>query len=584
MFLANGTLLQEGKYKIEQVLGQGGFGITYLAIQCDLERKVAIKEFFMKEFCARSCGETTITTNTTGSFDLYEKLRAKFKKEARNIATLNHPNIIKVFDVFEENNTVYYVMSYCEGGSLADRIAQTGYLSEGNSTRYILQVASAVGHMHSCQINHFDIKPGNIMLTHDDNAVLIDFGLSKQYDHEGYQTSTTPIGISVGYAPLEQHDGNLEIFSPESDIYSLGATFFKMLTGKTPPSAAAILKDGVPVEELICKGVSRSAIDAITKAMEPKIQNRPHNIKEFRKTLEKKRNYSLGMFGGFMFIALCIILTWNTFNNHKNGEPIPINTDSIGNGMGSDTISEVTSDDQVAKQYVPVAKLVAYYAKESFDNYKKGQLIVDSNDPINRIIEHSPSMWKYEGDDTGVYYYSLIPKSKVERKEYEMCELPISEVIDGATFVSEEGARAKIFRAKRNGFKYFSRDSLEDRDATIKYTHCLVLSIQYQDWIFEDPLDEELGNIQLYFDNTDLYDIGGSTEDNCRHRNHKIGFHEEQWINSEEYKDGISAYNSRGELLTDQIPNFYVGSYISIAFIPTENALYIDGELYYREE
>ena len=109
------TTLQGGKYRIERVLGQGGFGITYLAVQTSLERNVAIKEFFMKDFCSRDN-----TMLTTGNIKLVEQCRKKFIKEARNLARLSHPNIIGVIDVFEENETVYYVMPYLAGGSLQD--------------------------------------------------------------------------------------------------------------------------------------------------------------------------------------------------------------------------------------------------------------------------------------------------------------------------------------------------------------------------------------------------------------------------------------------------------------------------------
>ena len=106
------SLLQGGRYKIVETLGQGGFGITYLAIQSGLERKVAIKEFFMKEFCERDEATSHVTLGTESNRETVNRFREKFLKEARNIARLNHPNIIRIFDVFEENGTAYYVMEY----------------------------------------------------------------------------------------------------------------------------------------------------------------------------------------------------------------------------------------------------------------------------------------------------------------------------------------------------------------------------------------------------------------------------------------------------------------------------------------
>ena len=281
------STIQSGKYKIISFLGQGGFGITYLAMQSGLERKVAIKEFFMKDLCNRDESTSHVSVGSTGSVELVERFKAKFLKEARNIARLNHPNIVRIIDVFEENGTAYYVMEYADGGSLADLVKKSGSLSETVARRYILQVADALGYIHQQKMNHLDIKPANIMINEKDEAVLIDFGLSKQYDAvTGNQTSTTPVGISEGYAPMEQYkQGGVGEFSPETDIYSLGATFFKLLTGSTPPSASDVNEDGVPVDELRAIGVSQSSIDAICKAMEGRKKDRMKDIDTFVRLL-----------------------------------------------------------------------------------------------------------------------------------------------------------------------------------------------------------------------------------------------------------------------------------------------------------
>lgn len=277
------SLLQGGKYRIVKVLGQGGFGITYLAIQSGLERKVAIKEFFMKDLCNRDESTSHVSVGSAGSVDMVERFKAKFLKEARNIAHLNHPNIVRIHDIFEENGTAYYVMEYAGNGSLADRVKQQGHLPESVAKRYILQVANALAYVHSQKMNHLDVKPANIMLSETDDAILIDFGMSKQYDvATGNQTSTTPVGISEGYAPMEQYkQGGVGEFSPETDIYSLGATFFKLLTGITPPSASDVNEDGVPVNELKAKGASQIYIDVICKAMEGRKKDRVKDVQTF---------------------------------------------------------------------------------------------------------------------------------------------------------------------------------------------------------------------------------------------------------------------------------------------------------------
>lgn len=287
--LQPGTLLQNGKYRVLEVLGKGGFGITYLAEQVMLQRKVAIKEFFLQEFCGRDEATLHMTIGTASARETVDTYRDKFLKEARNLATLKHPNIVSVFDVFLENNTAYYAMDYIEGGSLSARVKAFGYLPEPMATRLITEVASALAFIHDRNMMHLDVKPGNIMLDANNTAVLIDFGLSKQYDIEsGNQTSTTPIGITDGYAPIEQYRrGGVSSFSPETDIYALGATFFYMLTGITPPCAADINEYGVPVGELQAKGVSPRTINVICSAMKSRKSDRMKDARSFVSCLQE---------------------------------------------------------------------------------------------------------------------------------------------------------------------------------------------------------------------------------------------------------------------------------------------------------
>ena len=277
--LPKNTLLQGGKYKIEKVLGQGGFGITYLATQELLDRKVCIKEFFFRDSCSRThSGEVVL--GSIGNSDLVERFLNKFIKEARTLSQLDHSNIIRVLDIFKENNTAYYVMDFIEGSSLEDIVNSRGALSESVAIDYIKQVANALDYIHQRSVNHLDVKPANIMIRRNDNkAILIDFGVSKQYDSQGGQTSTTPVGISYGYAPIEQYrPGSVSEFSPQADIYSLGATLYKLLTGEIPPQAMEILSDGLP--NLIEK-FSLQVQNVIRQSMQVRKQDRPDNIGDF---------------------------------------------------------------------------------------------------------------------------------------------------------------------------------------------------------------------------------------------------------------------------------------------------------------
>lgn len=292
--LKPGTLLQGGKYRIQQMLGQGGFGITYRAAMRDtttgnlgtmtVKIPVVIKEFFIKDFCMRVDGSTYVSVPTTGSKEQTLRYREKFVKEARNIASLSHPNIVQVVDVFEENGTVYYVMQYLEGGSLRTMMDQRGPLPEAEAVGYIRQVASALDYMHSERhLCHLDIKPGNIMLSEEGRAMIIDFGISKAYDKEGRETSSTPVGISPGYAPIEQGQNALQDFSPQTDIYSLGATLLALLTGQQPPEAAVVLNHGLGPQP---QHVSLPVWQAICAAMRPVRAERPATIADFLDILD----------------------------------------------------------------------------------------------------------------------------------------------------------------------------------------------------------------------------------------------------------------------------------------------------------
>lgn len=281
------TSLQNGKYRIESLLGSGGFGNTYLATQVVLGRKVAIKEFFMKEYCDRDESTSQIIVPTESSKLLVEKYRQKFLKEAQVIASFKNEHIIQIHDIFEENNTAYYVMEYVNGGSLKDKVDCEGPLNESDAIDYISQVGNALSYLHSNNILHLDVKPANILLDKDNRAILIDFGISKHYDEVGGQTSTTPAGLSKGYAPLEQYKQEaITQFNPSTDVYSLGASLYFLLTGKNPPDATDVYEEGLPA---IQATITETTRQAIISAMQPRRKDRPQTIGNFINMLNLSR-------------------------------------------------------------------------------------------------------------------------------------------------------------------------------------------------------------------------------------------------------------------------------------------------------
>ena len=304
-----GAKLQSPKrvYTVEQVLGQGGFGITYKVsanIRVDnvvARTSFAVKEFFMKESCERDSHDSVCYSSPMK--DKVEESKKDFLAEAQrlNKISLEHPNLIHVNEVFEANNTVYYVMEYLDGGSLRIYVQQHGPLSEHEALEMMKPIFKAVDFLHQNLMTHLDIKPDNIMLKRDADSgkitpVLIDFGLSKHYDKNGKPTSTLRVsGCSDGYAPMEQYVG-IYSFTPQADVYALAATLFFTLTGKDPVIATELSKDKIvtSLPESVCSKVK----EAVVSAMKMRKEERTQSVRLFIENLciEQTSNVENGRF------------------------------------------------------------------------------------------------------------------------------------------------------------------------------------------------------------------------------------------------------------------------------------------------
>lgn len=303
--LAIGTILhgEAYDYKIMDVLGQGTFGITYKAKvemkgalgRLDSNMYVAVKEFFMKEINGREY--SSVTSGSTSNGGLFYYYRDKFEREARNLSTLSHPNIVKVLEAFHANGTTYYSMEYIDGISLDKKIAQSpqGRMPLTEAIETLKQISAAIAFMHSRNMLHLDVKPGNVMMRKDGTAVLIDFGLSKQYTSDGEPESSTKVGAGTpGYAPIEQasyHEG--KGFPTMMDVYALGGTLFKMLTGQRPPEASEILNEGFPTDSLRQLFIPDNIVNSISKAMAPLKKDRWQTVDEFVNHLDEHGEHTI---------------------------------------------------------------------------------------------------------------------------------------------------------------------------------------------------------------------------------------------------------------------------------------------------
>lgn len=287
--LQPGTVIHgtHNDYRIERVLGQGSFGITYVANvrlkgrlgAIESAAMVAIKEFFLRDVSSRNGLRVFSVSDST----LCSDYRRDFLREAQNLSRLDNDHIVKVLETIEENDTVYYVMEYLSGGNLDQHILSHGKLSCREALDIAIQIGEALKCMHAQHMLHLDLKPLNVMRGEDGHIVLIDFGLSKCFGADGQPESSTRIGQgTTGYAPIEQHSfKKADGFMPTLDIYALGATLFKMLTGSVPPEASVVLNEGLPVDELSSAGVPPAIIALVERAMQPLRRMRHQTVGEF---------------------------------------------------------------------------------------------------------------------------------------------------------------------------------------------------------------------------------------------------------------------------------------------------------------
>lgn len=281
--LHSGYVLQDGKYKIIQTLGQGGFGITYLAEQMQLRRQVAIKELFLSNMNWRYQKGKTIGIDKADNQPAFQHQKGKFIAEAQRLAAVHNEHVVTVFDIFEENDTAYYVMEYLKGQDLTHKMNGKP-LSEETVTGYLAQILDALDALHSQGIWHLDIKPNNIIVEDDGCIKLIDLGASKQL--EGNNVSRT-VAYTLGFAPVEQLQDAVDKFGPWTDFYALGATLYVLLTGKKPPIPTGVAdKDDSSFAAL--HAASEKMQRLIRWMMQPDRTKRPQSVADIKAFINGK--------------------------------------------------------------------------------------------------------------------------------------------------------------------------------------------------------------------------------------------------------------------------------------------------------
>ena len=286
-----GQTLQMGKYRVDELLASGGFGNTYVVTNTRFEERWAMKEFFMKGVNERGDDQRSVSVSNRDNRPQFDAQREKFRKEARRLRRLSHPNIVHVEDLFDENGTTYYVMDYIGGGSLSEQLKKNGAFTEQQVLFLLPPLLDALEYVHNQQMWHLDLKPGNILIGSEGQPVLIDFGASKQMGLTGNNSTSTGMTYTPGYAPSEQIDRNFDRIGPWTDLYALGATIYNLLTRKTPPTVSEI-QEGEEEAFEFPKDMSAKMRRLIVWLMIPNRRRRPQAVDEVRQFLNSDQEFS----------------------------------------------------------------------------------------------------------------------------------------------------------------------------------------------------------------------------------------------------------------------------------------------------
>lgn len=280
-----GTIVN-GKYRIGRVLGSGGFGITYLAMDGQLDRRVALKEFFPSGLVMRGRDRVAVSSNTAEDEAPFKRGLNRFFREGQILAKFDHPNIVRIIEVFEANGTAYLVMEFLDGMTLKSWLSRVGKIETSKALDVVTFIVDALRAAHAVHVVHRDLKPDNVYITHQGRTLLIDFGGAKQLTADGDKSMDAM--FAHGYAAPEQYSADSDKVGPWTDVYACGATLFKILTGETVRGALDRFSDDPPLnwsQSTAPPSVRR----AVTKALALKHSDRFQTIQDFQAALADER-------------------------------------------------------------------------------------------------------------------------------------------------------------------------------------------------------------------------------------------------------------------------------------------------------
>ena len=287
--LSQGTVIR-GRYQIVNLIGRGGFCYTYKAFDSVLNVYVAIKEYFPHGVASRQSGNT-VTVFTKADENMFYKGMRRFLNEARSLAQFNtNPSVVSIYDFFEENNTAYLIMEYLEGEDMKKHVGPAGNVLDFEYVKWLADyLCDTLAQIHEAGIVHRDISPDNIFICNDGNIKLIDFGAVKQSMNKENESVT--VILKQGYAPIEQYSSKGKL-GPWTDIYALGATIYRLITGRVPPeSVERMVNDLLVPAHMLNPEIPKNFSFALMKAMSLKMEDRYHSMQEFKAGLNDMNSY-----------------------------------------------------------------------------------------------------------------------------------------------------------------------------------------------------------------------------------------------------------------------------------------------------